>query len=244
MPDTRSHRGPGPEDATLFAPERIETLHHAVSDLNWLLGRGYADKSSVKLVGDRYSLTARQRVAVMRCACSDQKRQRRAEKEVYPEALRGQPVIVDGYNVLITIEAALSGGVLMAGADACIRDLASIHGTYRKVEETLGALETIAEAFMRLGVKEVVWLLDTPVSNSGRLKQLIVEWARQKGLNWIVELAQNPDKILILSERVVISSDSVVLDECGRWFNFVSNAIEEPASFKTGLWLVDLSGAG
>jgi hypothetical protein len=71
-----------------------------------------------------------------------------------------------------------------------------------------------------------------------------VEWARQKGLNWIVELAQNPDKILILSERVVISSDSVVLDECGRWFNFVSNAIEEPASFKTGLWLVDLSGAG
>lgn len=244
MPDKRSHRGPGPEDAALFAPGRIEALQQAVSDLNWLLGRGYADKSSVKLVGDRFRLTERQRMAVMRCACSKVQRKRRAKKELSAEAMQGQSVIVDGYNVLITVEAALSGGALLKGTDGCIRDLASIHGTYRQVEETEAALGVIAAAFERLGVRDAEWLLDSPVSNSGRLRQFMMEWAGQHGTRWGVELALIPDKILIMSNRVVLSSDSAVLDACRRWFNFAAYAIEGLSSSKKDVWRVDLTGLG
>src|SRR5688500_10446127 len=53
MPDHRSHRGPHPEDAGLFAPAVHPTLRSAVADLSWLLTRGYADPSALKLVGDR-----------------------------------------------------------------------------------------------------------------------------------------------------------------------------------------------
>ena len=40
-PDIRKHRGPHPEDATLFANERLSTLRTAVSELSWLLTRDY-----------------------------------------------------------------------------------------------------------------------------------------------------------------------------------------------------------
>ena len=68
MPDRRRHRGAHPRDRELFAPERIEDLRRAVGDLSWLLSRGYAPTSSLKIVGDRYDLAQRQRTAVARAA--------------------------------------------------------------------------------------------------------------------------------------------------------------------------------
>ena len=68
MPDHRTHRGPHPEDAGLFAPAAGPGLRAATADLSWLLSRGYASPSAMKIVGDRYALDARQRMAVMRCS--------------------------------------------------------------------------------------------------------------------------------------------------------------------------------
>ena len=64
MPDKRTHRGPHPQDEKLFAPSAIDNLRTAVADFSLLLTKGYAEKSSLKLVGDRFSLTERQRLAV------------------------------------------------------------------------------------------------------------------------------------------------------------------------------------
>ena len=83
---------------------------------------------------------------------------------------RDKQLLLDGYNVLTTIEAALSGGVVLACRDGCYRDMASIHGTYRKVEETPPALMLIGKIAAELGVASCLWYLDSPVSNSGRLK--------------------------------------------------------------------------
>ena len=72
MPDKRTHRGAHPQDDRLFAPDQYSALQSATSDLSWLLTREYASPSALKIVGDRYALDARQRLAVMRCACSDE----------------------------------------------------------------------------------------------------------------------------------------------------------------------------
>ena len=61
VPDSRTHRGPDPRDAQAFGPSALSALRAAVADLSWLLERGYAIVSAVKLVGDRWSLTERQR---------------------------------------------------------------------------------------------------------------------------------------------------------------------------------------
>ncbi len=127
MPDKRVHRGPHPADEKLFDAEAISDLRFAIADYSLLLTKSYAQKSALKLVGDRFSLTERQRLAVMRSACSDHQLASRNERRVAMEDLAGQSVTVDGYNVLITIEAAMSGGCIFKGRDGCYRDLASVH---------------------------------------------------------------------------------------------------------------------
>src|SRR5687768_8539447 len=112
MPDKREHRGPHPQDRELFAADQLSALQTATGDLCWLLSRSYASAASLKLVGDRYQLAARQRVAVARCACSDQERVSRRSREATVAEAAGRTLWLDGYNVLTTIEAALAGGVV------------------------------------------------------------------------------------------------------------------------------------
>ena len=238
MPDKRTHRGPHPADEKLFAPKAIDNLRFAVADFSLLLTKGYAAKSALKLVCDKFSLTQRQRLAVMRSACSDRQIANRIQKRIEVKNLAGQSVAVDGYNVLITVEAAMSGGVIFAGRDGCFRDLASIHGTYRKVTETIPALRMIAEFLQELGTDKVLLLLDSPVSNSGRLKTLIDELADQNNWDWEVELLLSPDAELKKTDLIVASSDSVILDGCRRWVNLATAIIEQKL---LSAWIIDLA---
>ncbi len=274
MPDKRTHRGPHPADEKLFAPAAIADLRAALADFCLLLTKGYADKSALKLVGDRFSLTERQRLAVMRSACSDQQLASRSARRVEVTNLAGQLIAIDGYNVLITVEAALSGGVIFKGRDGCYRDLASIHGTYRKVTETIPAVQLIGEFLTEIrnqagtgpdergaedsphpsplrprpsappSIASALWLLDSPVSNSGRLKTLIRELAEKNRWDWEIKLSISPDAELKRTDAVVATSDSVVLDDCKTWLNLAAEIITQklhsaavidlaPSSFST-----------
>ena len=75
------------------------------------------------------------------CAAGEEAVARRQANDI-PNPQQRQ-LWIDGYNVLTTIEAALAGAVIIAGRDGCYRDMASMHGSYRKVEETSPAIELI-----------------------------------------------------------------------------------------------------
>jgi len=156
MPDKRTHRGPHPADEKLFAPDSISKLRMALADFSLLLTKGYAEKSALKLVGDRFSLTERQRLAIMRSACSDQQLASRNQRCIALGNLAGQSIAIDGYNILITVEAAMSGGVIFKGRDGCFRDLASIHGTYRKVTETIPAVQLIGNFLVEIDASKAL----------------------------------------------------------------------------------------
>jgi hypothetical protein len=233
MPDQRQHRGANPRDAEAFAPEMEARLRAACADLCWLLSHGYAEKSAGTLVGDRYALTERQRIAMRRCSCSDEDLRRRRDREIASAGLAGQVLELDGYNVLTTIEAALADAVILVGRDGCYRDMASMHGNFKKVAETPKAIALIGQALARLGVPTAVWYLDSPVSNSARLKQLLVEVAAAEHWDWRVELVPDPDRILAVSPEIVATADSGILDRCLRWFSLAREVVEtnrlEPA---------------
>ena len=231
------HRGANSEDPRLFAESKVSILRDAVADLSWLMARGYAVTSAVTIVGDRYSLHARQRMAVARASCTDTSLSKRAGSLVSTDTLAGQPLLIDGFNLLISIESALSGGVILLCRDGCYRDIASVHGSYRSVEETDRALMLIGEKLNGLGPSQVTWVLDQPVSNSGRLRARMLECAEQNGWNWSVELAMSPDKVLMTSSDVAVTSDSTILDNAERWSNIAASIIE---GMSTDLWIVDL----
>jgi len=226
MPDPRTHRGPHPEDAALFDRATWPSLQAAVGDYSWLLSRGYAEPSAIKIVGDRYALDKRQRMAVVRSSCTDAAREVRQSKQLSPDRIAGKPLWIDGFNVLTTLEVALSGGVVLAGRDACYRDIAGMHGTYRKVEETRPAILHAGECIARLRPAETAWFLDSPVGNSGRLKLQLLDIAAERGWNWSVNVVPNPDAVLIEAEAVVATADSIILDRCQRWFNLARIVID------------------
>jgi hypothetical protein len=147
-------------------------------------------------------------------------------------------VIVDGFNLLITVEAALSKGPLFLGVDTCVRDLSGVHGSYRSVEETDRAILLIGEALADLGPRSVLWLLDRPVSNSGRLAAKIADLALQRDWTWQVEVVMNPDPVIISSPAIAITSDSSVLNQVARWTDLQSYLLAHkiPAT-----WVLDLS---
>ncbi len=100
-----------------------------------------------------------------------------------PEAVRGKRLLIDGYNVLTTVEAASAVASCFWPVMARFATWPACTATIEKVAETLPALELIGKTLVSLEVAEAVWLLDRPVSNSGRLQQLILTTAENHGWN-------------------------------------------------------------
>ena len=207
----QTHRGLAPQDERLFAARQLPSLRAAATDLCWLLDRGYAPRSAVELVGNRHNLTSRQRMAVSRHACAREDVQRRQKLRVEPNRLQG--------NELTLLESALARGIVLLCRDGCCRDIAGIHRGYRTVNETVPALRLVGETAAALGVSRCRWWLDQPVSNSGRLKTLMLEAAANAGWNMDVELVFSPDHVLSHTGEIIATSDGIVLDHCQRWVN-------------------------
>ena len=225
MPQRQAHRGKHPEDGRLFSADRIPDLRRATADLSILLDRGYSETASLKLVGDRYQLDARQRRAVVRAACPDQTIRERQARNVSFSDLQNNVVDIDGYNLLITAESILSGGVVLRCRDTCIRDIASLHGSYHYVEETLAAIQLIGKVLQEARPARVLWHFDAPVSNSERLKQLVERISNDRALPWEAVVEANPDVPLALSQGIVVTSDRWILDRAARWTNLAQELL-------------------
>lgn len=237
-PLEKRHRNPHPDDEFLFSGQNLEKLQTAVYELCWLFNRGYARHSAIKLVGDHHQLSKRQRLAIGRAACSDADKQIRNEKLVTLEAIKGRHLLIDGFNLIITLEAAMAGGLLMRCHDGCIRDLASVHGTYRMVKETESVITLIGETLAYFQPASVYWLFDKPISNSGRLALLVHYIAQTHGWNWQADLLHNPDRFIADSGKIAITSDSAILDSAASWTNLSAHLIERHFP---DAWLIEFS---
>ncbi len=246
MPIQRRHRGPHPEDHIWFAADQGQRLRSATNDLAWLWSRGYAQPSSVKLVGDRYQLTKRQRIAVGRCCCTDAALTARKNTCCPITAIQGADLAVDGFNLLTTLEVVFSNGVLLRGRDGCLRDMASMHGGYRLIGETLPAIGFALHCLGTWQPNRVHFLLDQPVSNSGRLAAAIRNAIGGLGLSkehWQVQVVPDPDINLKETDQLIATADSGILDSGARWVNLASEMVswgEANQSFPNPPWLVDL----
>ena len=95
----------------------------------------------------------------------------------------------------------------------------------------------IGEALNGLGPASVYWLLDQPVSNSGRLAAKITDLAERANWPWSVEVVFNPDAAIIASSAIAITSDALILDRVERWANLKTYLLEHEVP---EAWIVDL----
>jgi len=210
-------RGPNPRDPILFNEKALPKLSQATIDLCYLYQRKYAEGAALKLVGDHFQLQKRQRLAIMRSAADLTSLSMRNAKHV--DDLRDQTLEIDGFNLIILMETALGGGLLMRGADGTLRDLGSVHGNYRTVGRTREGIEIVGKWLEDKGVAKVKWWLDKPVSNSGRLVTMIYELAEQHGWPWEAQTELRVDHTLSHSENVVVTTDKMIIEKCQHWTN-------------------------
>lgn len=155
--------------------------------------------------------------------------------------MNARHLLIDGLNVITTIEVALARGVLLLGRDACLRDMASFHGSYRLVQETERAVEILVDVVDSLRPSEVTVYIDRPVSNSGRFAEIVRTTAARKGSPIEATTADRVDELLKVSTAVVASADSAILDECGDWLNLARISVERHQAELEPLWLLNLS---
>ena len=216
-------RGYVPKDTIEFGPKATDKLNSAAQELAFLLDRGYDTKSASTFVGNHHLLSERQRLALARIASPRAALDARERKRLQeaPQAL-----VLDGFNTIITLEVALSGSLLLEGMDSTIRDLAGLRGTYRIVDKTVRAVELLLGRLETLGVEEALFYLDQQVSNSGRLRALLLDKAEGRSVRVQVELHPSVDGVLSRMENVV-TTDAIILDKCGSWYNLNREIIEE-----------------
>jgi hypothetical protein len=235
MTEKTTRRGFDEEDFKWFSKEAVAKLKMAQEEVEWLLNRGYKSSSIIDLIGGHYQFSSRQRTALQRATSSKSQYEKRKTAMLSVGAYKEDCIYIDGFNLIITLEVALSGSVLILGNDGVLRDLAGLRGTYRLIDKTDEAIKLIGKAFREFEVPGARFFLDAPVSNSGRLRSKILEYSSQWNIPVEVELVPNADPILSKMKRV-ITSDSIILDQCGSWFNLSRKIVED---YIEG-WIVDL----
>jgi hypothetical protein len=230
-----TERGPHPDDARAFGADQLPRLHAAAQEMAWLVDRGYPRASSLTFVGDHHQLSARQRMALERGVCSAGEYRRRAAREEDPEDVAGRTLLVDGFNLIVTLEVALAGGLVLGCADGAFRDIAGVRGTYRPIRETEEAIDRLGVALASLRVARTLIYLDSPVPSSGKLRGRILEHAQGWSCFVDVQLVKNPDAALA-GARHVVSADGPVMEASASWFNLGGRILERLA----GAWIVRL----
>jgi len=220
--DTR--RGYVDTDEREFSEESLVILKKAQEEIHWLLDRGYPIKNAVTFIGNHYMLSNRQRTALTRATSSTTAIKVRKNKEVFE--CNNQIVYIDGFNLIITLEVALSGSTLIRCMDGTIRDLAGLRGTYRLIDKTDTAIMLINDKLKSMSIAGAVFYLDAPVSNTGRLKTRIMELLSGCGYDFSVELINNVDKLL-KEKSYIVTSDAIILNECVSWINLAADIISK-----------------
>lgn len=184
-------------------PLRIEVIE-AARDYKYLLNRGFPQKASLDFVSAKYRLSKSERNLLMRCIHRDVDLEivkRRIVKDV-----RGVDLVIDGYNVFLTVASAIEKLPLFLCDDGFIRDIRS---TYVKdfssptIKEAIG---NVIKAIEFLNVGSILIILDKNISWSARHAEFLT---RVYGIPAIT--ATKADIAVIGSGRVVCSSDFVIL---------------------------------
>ena len=218
-------RGFVPTDAREFGESSLKKLKKASEEIYFLINRGYAMKNATTFIGNHHLLSERQRIALARVISPENNIKLRKDKELSDSDVTGKTLYIDGFNTIITLEIAFSGSLLLRCMDGTIRDLAGLRGTYRLVDKTDMSINAIADVLQDLKIKKAVFYLDAPVSNSGRLKQRVLDIMENRPFETEVYTENAVDSIL-KNKDIVVTADAIILDECKNWYNLTKTVIE------------------
>jgi hypothetical protein len=213
-----------------------ESLQKAAIDFHYLLNRGYPRKMCLELIGNRYNLAFDQRHLLHRGIFSDSDAMARRMKKVPLQNLRNKKVAIDGHNLLITLEAALTGGPLILSNDGFIRDISGLSGNFKKTQVSDEAIHLILDVLKKVKPFHILFLFDAPISKSGLLAYEVREQLRNDHLPGDALAIKVPERILLGFTGIVATSDTAIIDRSREIFDLAGQIIKtriKPGSLLT-----------
>src|SRR4030042_2819968 len=193
-----------------------EDFESSAIDYLYLIEKRYSRKSSLKIVGDRYRLNSDQRSVLQRGVIKRKIAIERERKFVKEENLFFNCLVIDCYNVLITIISYLTGKFLYISNDGFLRDTSEAHSNIKKfsINTIVKAFYLLFEYIKELDLSEVIFFLDSPVSNSAKLSNKINSLLDLNNLEGYAQVVRSADHYIINgSDGMAATSDSVIIDK-------------------------------
>jgi hypothetical protein len=136
---------------------------------------------------------------------------------------------------LITIEAGLSGRPLVLGDDGYVRDISGLSGSFKKTKRTEEAIQSIITVLKKWKPRKTLFLLDAPISMSGRLAEEIRDRLKRDNLLGDAMAVKVPEKILIGFPGIVATSDTDIIDRSKKVLDLAGYVITKRIGIKSFL---------
>lgn len=188
----------------------------AVRDLIYMLERGYPKPPSIDLVGNRYSLNHVERMLLFRGVFDEKTCGKRRKKCVESNAVSASLLLIDGFNVLLTVESYLKGLLVFRSLDGFVRDVSEVYKSYRESKTTVHATDFLVWFIKKRSGKTALYF-DATTAASSQCASLIAKRAEKTASCLDISIAKSVDHELLERSRstsgvVVATSDTEILD--------------------------------
>ncbi len=214
-------------------------IPEAAQDFRFLLARGYPRGASLTLVGNRYHLDHTARQLLYRGVFAPVEAAARRAKLRLLKDFSGQPLGVDGHNVLITLECALRHLPLVAADDGFIRDVGQVSRAFRPSEETDRVLTLLADYLGRQQAGPVSIFYDAPLSFSGKLARRTIEVWEARGLTVKAAAVPVPEKELLNFPGPICTSDTGLIDGHAQVVDLAGELIRQDLGSQVSLFFLE-----
>jgi hypothetical protein len=186
-------------------------LERASREYLWLLSKGYPQKASLKLVGDKFMLSREMRQVLYRGISAENSADERKKK--LGLIRKGDLVLIDTYNVLFTINNYLLGKHVFVSNDGMVRDAGEMRGRVINKPVFTRSVCLLLDFLKEYAGTTFILYLDEPVSHSGRLASEISKDMVQMEIEGEALTVNSPDHMLQHENSdAICTSDTVIIE--------------------------------
>jgi hypothetical protein len=160
----------------------MDLIDEAMEELRFLLDRGYRKDDASRFVSDTHHLNPTER-NILFCRTFSREDVEKTMSKIKPiEYVRGQLLMVDGFDVLTTVQDIISGAKMLACQDGIIRKSSIFDSSYIIRDSTRDAADRAIEVLASYPPRNVSWVFDSQIIGSSALAEYVREKLEEKNI--------------------------------------------------------------
>lgn len=157
----------------LSGPDPKERLLKPARDIRSILRWGYPKFATIRFVAEQSQLSVEEKHILTRVIMPPEKIVPRIRKRISCDGISDRNLLLDGYNVLLSVDSLIRREPMWFCDDGYIRDTRYYFSKTSHAEDIEEALDLVLEFLSEKEPGSVTFLLDSQISRSGELAGLI-----------------------------------------------------------------------